>query len=291
MTRILEPKKSEPIRLIATQSGPRYRVVMTTSPQGAPRKQTTKTFNTLPEARRFVTDTRAALARGTFTAPSGVTLADLAAQWLKSKRDIRTKSLQGYETVLQPVLSRLGKRKAQSITRGDVDALVDWLIAHGGRAGTGYSHRSIVYTLGTLRQVLAYGVSSGILPSNPADGVKPPRKKKSDHKTVVPWELGELLQFRAVADSDEFAAAWRLTLCGLRRSEVLGLSWDEVDFEAGTVHVGWSRVQIGKGLTERDDTKSAASDRTIRPDDVHPGTMAMLRTLKPDLGHFLGSGM
>jgi integrase len=36
-----------------------------------------------------------------------------------------------------------------------------------------------------------------------------------------------------VADADEWAAGWRLTLCGLRRSEVLGMKWESVDLARG----------------------------------------------------------
>ncbi|GAB2991117.1 tyrosine-type recombinase/integrase [Nocardioides montaniterrae] len=280
MPRVLTPKQHEPIRLIETQSGPRYRVVIDIAPPGAKRKQCTKTFATLPEARRFVTETRDGLAKGTFTTPSKITLRALAEDWLQSRRDIRAKSIRGYADVLRPVMDRLGDRTAQSITRRDVDALVERLAANGGRDGSGYSHRTIVYTLGTLKQVLAYGVSTAVLSTNVATDVKAPRRRKGDRRTVVPWEPAELLAFRERADQDALAGAWRLTLCGLRRSEVLGLSWDDIDLDAGTVHIGWSRVAVGDGQTERDDTKSAAGDRTIRPDDVHPGTISLLRSLK-----------
>ena len=286
MPRIPLPKKHEPIRLIESKTGPRYRVVMDVNQSGAPRKQVTKTFTdpeparALSAARKFVTETKNQVSNGTFTTPSKVTVRQLAEAWLKSKRDIRAKSVRGYADVLRPILKRLGNRQAQSVNRHDVESLVEWLSTDGGRDGHGYSHRTVVYALGALKQVMAFGVSSGVLASNPAKEVKPPRRKKGDRKVVTPWEPAELLRFRESADRDALAAAWRLSLCGLRRSEVLGLSWDDVDLDAGTVHVGWSRVLVGKGHMERDDTKSPASDRTIRPDDVHPGTMALLRALK-----------
>lgn len=281
MPRLQEPKAHEPIRRVETAKGNRYRAVLDVSAKGSPRKQVTRTFDSLQEARYFVTETRARIAAGTFSAPNKLTLRDLAEDWLQSRNDIRTKSLRGYADVLRPILVRLGHRPVQGLTRRDVDDLVKWLGSEGRKDGGGYGHRSIVYALGTLKQVLAYGVVIGVLPSNPAQGVKAPRRKKGDRKIVVPWEPDELLRFRAVADEQPLAGVWRLTLCGLRRSEVLGLSWDDVDFDAGTVHVGWSRVLVGDGrATERDDTKSRASERTIRPDDVHAGTMALLRVLR-----------
>ena len=56
----------------------------------------------------------------------------------------------------------------------------------------------------------------------------------------------ELLHFREIP-SHEWAAAWRLTLCGLRRSEVLGMTWDCVDLERGEVKVEHGRVLLDHG--------------------------------------------
>jgi len=43
------------------------------------------------------------------------------------------------------------------------------------------------------------------------------------------WEPADLLRFREAADADDWAAGWRLTLCGLRRSEVMGMHWSSED--------------------------------------------------------------
>lgn len=284
MARIPQPKAHEPIRLIETKSGPRYRVVLDTSPKGAPRRQITRTLPTLGEARAFVTKTRAGLAAGNFTAPNKVTLRQLTEDWLRSRRDIREVSRNGYRSAITPILDRIGERPAQSITRPEIERLIERLEIEGGRRSKALSHRSIVYALGTLRQVLAFGVSVGVLAINPARDVKPRRKRKGDRRDVAVWEQDDLLRFREQVDADDAAwvrAAFRLTLCGLRRSEVLGLSWDAVDLDAGTVRIEASRVKTGKGYkTERDDPKSDASARTVAVETIHAGTVAALRNLR-----------
>ena len=276
MPRILQPRKDEPIRLVETHDGPRYRVVLTTSPKGAPRRQTTRTFDTLPEARKFVTQTRAQLARGEFAAPSKLTLSGLVRAWLASRRDIRSISLHRYETVLTPVLAHLGHRKAQSLTRRDVESVIERLVT------AGLSQRTIVYTLGALRQVLQFGVSDGALSQNVAKDVRAPRRKKGDRRVIRPWEPEELAKFRTAADAERlyYAVAFRLTLCGLRRSEVLGLAWEDVDLDAGTIKVKASRVAVGDGRVERDDAKSEASERTVPVEEIERGTVALLRALR-----------
>jgi integrase len=139
----------------------------------------------------------------------------------------------------------------------------------------------MVVTLGAIRQVLAYGISSGVVAVNVAASVKPPRKPHSDATAEEVWEPNELFKFREIADADEWSAGWRLTLCGLRRSEVLGLKWDAVDLDGGEITVKASRVLLDGGTrTVTDDPKSSASWRTVPVEEIQPGTVAQLRTLK-----------
>ena len=196
--------------------------------------------------------------------------------WLVSRRDIRPISLHRYETVLTPVLTHLGHRKAQSLTRRDVEGVIEHLVT------AGRSQRTIVYTLGALRQVLQFGVSDGTLPQNVAKDVRAPRRKKGDRRVIRPWEPEELAKFRTAADAEPlyYAVAFRLTLCGLRRSEVLGLAWEDVDLDAGTIKVRAGRVAVGDGRVERDDAKSEASERTVPVEEIERGTVALLRALR-----------
>lgn len=279
--RVARPKEHEPIRLVQTNSGPRYRAVVDIgSKADGGRRQVTRTFQTLTAARDFVSETRTDVARGTYNAPDRTTFEALCARWLDSRRDVREITLNGYRTVLKPVRARMGGRKAQGLTRSDVEALVTWLATHAGRTGNGVSHRTIVFTLGAVRQVLAYGVAEGLLPVNVADGVRAPRKTRADVRTVTVWEPSDLLKFRTTADADDLAAGWRLTLSGLRRSEVLGLRWTSVDLRAGTVTVEAGRVALDGKRTATDDPKSAASWRTVPVESMHTGTVALLKSLR-----------
>lgn len=278
--RVSKPREGEPIRLVSTRTGHRYRVVLDVgmTPDGR-RKQVTKTLDTLTGAREFVAAVRADVARGTFLAPDALTFDGLCARWLDSRRDVRERTRLGYEQVLKPVRGRIGHRKAQDLRRADVEALVSRLATDGGQRGKGLSQRSIVYTLGAVRQVLGYGVAEGLLSTNVAAGVKAPRRSRTDAREVVVWEPADLLIFRQVADADDWAAGWRLTLSGLRRSEVLGLRWSAVDLDAGTVTVEAGRVALDGKRTATDEPKSAASWRTVPVEAMHGGTVALLRSL------------
>ena len=281
--RVTKPRDDEPIRLVRTQTGIRYRAVIATGqhPDGR-RRQETRTFDTLREAREWVSETKLAVKRGDYIARDTITFDGLCTRWLASKRDVREVTRSNYTNVLKPVRSRLGHRKAQDLRRSDMEALVEWLATDGGQRGKGLSRVSIVYTMGRVHQALAYGVAEGLFAVNMADGVKAPRRKHSDDRELAVWELDDLLQFKAHADTDEWAAAWRLTLSGLRRSEVLGLRWSDVDLDAGTVTVRRGRVALDGSRSIVDDPKSSASWRTVPVEQVHPGSADLLRSLAKD---------
>jgi site-specific recombinase XerC len=208
-----------------------------------------------------------------------VTFDDLAQRWLDSRHDIREVTRLGYGYVLKAVREQLGQEKVQDLSRADIEAVIRKLEQRK------LSHRAIVCTLGSVRQVLAYGISSGLLSVNVTASVKAPRKQHSQAVVETrpkdePWPQEELLQFRAVADQDEWAACWRLTLCGLRRSEIMGMQWDCADLDHGEVKVEHGRVLLDGDRTATDDPKSTASRRTVPVEEIQPGTVALLRALK-----------
>lgn len=278
-----EAKPGYPIRKIKTKTGlVKYQVWMNTNPPGAPRQSVRRFFDGLPEAVAFVDHLRVEIADGRRVARDGITLRELAERWLATKDDVRSVSRSSYEGALKAILAEHGDRKVQSITRAEITRWkTDWPKT-GGIRGRGLSRRSIAVRLRLLNSVFAHAVKEKILLDNPADGIKPPRDSRTAKQaaekralTYRVWSPAELRQFIATADTDEYAALWRLTACGLRRSEVLGLEWSAIDFDAGTVEISQARV-----LDELEDPKSKHSGRTLRVEVMLPGTMAMLRALR-----------
>lgn len=280
--RITRPRPDEPIRLISNKSGMRYRAVVSTGTHAdGKRRQTTHTCGSLTEAREWVAETRRAVRTGQFAAPARVTFSDVADAWLTSHRDVRQVTLRNYGNVLKPARLRIGHRKVQDLSRSDIDGLVSWLAGEGGMRGKGLSRVSVVYTLGRVHQVLAYAVAEGLVLANVAEGVKAPRKRHEEAETeTAVWTPDEMLRFRQVADTHEWAAAWRLTLSGLRRSEVLGMRWRDVDLDAGTVTITQGRVLVDGKTTVIDAPKSAASWRIVSVEAMHAGTSVLLRSHK-----------
>lgn len=119
----------------------------------------------------------------------------------------------------------------------------------------------------TLRAALSQAVAEELITKNVAALVK---LRASRKKTGKAWDSDEARRFleSARADKDPMYAAWVLILVlGLRRGELLGLSWDDVDEDAGQLTIGWQLQRIRKQLLRRE-TKTQESDAVLPLPDI-----------------------
>lgn len=271
----------DPIKTITRGDGSkRYRFVVDIGRDAnGKRQQKTFTFDLKREARAEYDRIRHQARDGTYVGRWNGTVAEVIDAYLATalfEKEENTKV--AYATALKPARERLGSRRAQSITRDDIEALRDWLLAagrkRGGKVGTGLGAESVRGTLARLKAAFEQAVEDGRLIRNPAAYVKPPKVGKSRRDT---WSRDEVHQFLAVADNDRLAAAWRMTLYGMRRGEVLGLRWaEDIDMEAETVRIGQSRVLVsGRVLA-----KCPKSEHGYRTLPLDAELMAVLRALR-----------
>ena len=102
----------------------------------------------------------------------------------------------------------------------------------------------------------------GKLVRNVARLVKPPEHTPRERDT---WSKAEVRKFLVKASSDRLYVAWRLSLYGLRRGEVLGLRWSDVDLRPGpspsTRPGSWSST--GSVLKSPSPATASARSRSI----------------------------
>jgi integrase len=89
--------------------------------------------------------------------------------------------------------------------------------------------------------------------------------------TYTPEEIGKVLR---AADKDRAGHLWYLALTGLRRGEIAGLKWSDIDLDNGTLSVVRGRVQAGAGVVVEGDPKTRSSRRTLPLD---AGLVVVLR--------------
>jgi integrase len=159
------------------------------------------------------------------------------------------------------VFSRpLGDMRLQAIKSRDLEALYDALEREGKRDGSGLSPKTLRNLHGILHRAFEQAVKRGVLSGNPATGVQPLKVERPRH-TV--WSLSELHRFLAAVRDDDFLPGWLLlATTGMRRAEVLGLCWDDIDLDAHRVTVRWTLGTVDAKPTWKP-PKSKAAERTM----------------------------
>jgi integrase len=121
------------------------------------------------------------------------------------------------------------------------------------------SRRVIQAARDALRAALTHAVAEEEISKNVASLVKVPKPRR---RKIKPWSVAEAGRFLAdcAARDDHLFAAWMLVLClGLRRGEVLGLTWKSIDFETGELYVDHQIQRAGRQILHRE-TKTEESD-------------------------------
>jgi integrase len=258
-------RRVELARRAGTRPVVRYQLTVDTGVVNGKRKQLRRRYRTEKEARAALAEIQGQVTSGTYVQPSTLTVEQACADWLRSRHKIRPTTAAGYEYVLQPVHSELGALAVQDLSRRHIDELIvklrsGELVRPGGRARKKWSARSCNYMLGALSQVLAQLVAEGRLTRNVAALVDrvPGKAKKFD--TFTPDQVRTVLS--GIAD-DRNRHAWHLALAGLRRGEIAGQRWQDVDFEKRTLRIGATRVDVGGRAVDQDEPKTASAGRVL----------------------------
>lgn len=134
--------------------------------------------------------------------------------------------------------------------------------------------RTVAYLHAIIRSALTRAEKQGIIGHSPCRLVELPHSQRPE---IKPLTLDEAMHFLAVAGKDRFAVLWTLVLnTGLRQGELLGLRWQDINWERGTLTVGQT-LQFIDGRLETGRGKSDKSRRTI---PIPAGAAAALREWK-----------
>lgn len=111
-----------------------------------------------------------------------------------------------------------------------------------------------------LHRALGQAVRWGLIPRNIADLVDAPRVARKEMKVLTPEEVRRFLD---AAQGDRFYALYVVAItCGLRLGELLGLRWEDINFDEGTLQVR-RQLQWLKGGPQFTEPKTKHSRRTV----------------------------
>ena len=235
------------------------------------------------EAEKLLAIFIAEIEKGQFVAPSKLTLSDFVERWLRdyAETNLAPKTLFRYKQILDSrILPAMGHLKLEKIQPVHLLEFYNNLREEGirtdGKPGS-LSESTILYHHRLLSSILQDAMQWQIIASNPASRVKPPKAVKKQAACYDEIQTAALLE---AANKEPLRYTVLITLAvatGLRRGELMGLEWKDINFEKGTLEVRQASQYLpGKGLFTKD-PKTETSKRII---SVPTSVMAFLKQYK-----------
>ena len=235
------------------------------------RKQVSETVHGVKrDAQRTLRERLASIDKGIYIERTGQTVVEYLNQWLEShSSNISIRTQVGYTTCIRRFSKYLSTVPLQKMRPEHIQSAYDKMLDDG------LSSRTVLHSHRVLSQALKDAVKWGLIIYNPADSITPPRVIKKDTGT---WDAVTIKTFLEAASNSKYREAFSLAaLTGLRRSELAGLMWSDIDFKTGRLKVVRTRQRIyGHGIVEGQ-PKTHRSRRSVA---LIPSAVSVLESLK-----------
>ncbi|WP_422447874.1 tyrosine-type recombinase/integrase [Thermoanaerobacterium sp. DL9XJH110] len=140
------------------------------------------------------------------------------------------------------------------------------------------SASTVLYHHRVIHKALKQAVKWQFISHNPADNVEPPSANKSDFTVLSAEHIDKLIQYLKEQNHILYIPVLLAVMTGMRRGEICGLQWPDIDFNTGTLQIKRQLQRINGELVLRE-TKTAGSRRPISLDDI---TISLLKEYRQE---------
>lgn len=236
-------------------------------------KQKSITGKTQAEVAQKLRKITAEIDGGDYREPSKLTVASWLDTWLADYcGSIKPRTKDSYEAIVNTHLKpSIGKIKLDRLTPADIQHLCNNLHRDNGKEPL--SNKTIKNVHGTLHRALQKAVEIGLINRNPADLTELP---KVVQKEIHPLDDELTMAFLCAIENDPYRDIFKVDLfTGMRSGEILGLPWNAVDFEKGSITIKQQLQMVRKSNGQYTiATPKNGKSRTIFP---APAVMAILK--------------
>lgn len=212
----------------------------------------------LPDAKKALRDKRYEVEHGLYSKEKAILFDAWFVEWLDvyKKADCKESTINLYKNVYNRYIKKIfGKKQVKNLRADMIQKFIN-------KAATERS-KTVASTINfLLYDSLRQAARNGIISKNPMENTTPPKFKDSKKGKALSADIEK--QFLEVAKESYYYPLYRMaSLTGMRIGEVLGLQWQDVDFEHGEIHITHTLCYVpGKGQY-LDTPKSKASRRII----------------------------
>lgn len=265
------------IKRLPGGKGWRARPTLGTDPVTGKQVRPTKVFRTKGQAAQWVTEQRQQWAAATWAPKSSQTFDEVADHWLKLREadpSIGPNTVRADRESLAYARRAFGAVPVQKLTPA---ALADWSATLTGKGGKALAPATKRRAIVRLKSVTVHAKRMRWLTYDPSADLAAPEQKAvtaTDADDIwTPEQMGMFLDHVA---AHRLAGCFALTLLGLRREEVGGLRWCDVNLEAGALRIRQARVDVnGRDMIVRTKT-----DRSARDLPLPPRELSMLKAMR-----------
>ncbi len=187
---------------------------------------------------------------GAYVEPARMSVGEFFDRWLAdyAKPKVSSKTFERYQEMIDGhIRPALGAYLLPKLAPLHIQSFYSRALASGRKDGRGgLSAQSVVHFHRVLHKALAQAVKWQLLARNPVDAVEPPRAERKEMRALDEDETARLLGL--LEGNRLYAPVLLAVTTGLRRGEILGLRWSDVDLKAGTLTVVQSLEQTKDGL-------------------------------------------
>lgn len=227
------------------------------------RKYKTAYGYTQSQADAKAQEIKIALGKGLDVMAASETFEDWAEHWIKIKStEVADSQKNVYKSVIEHVKRYIGKFPITKIRTADIQEIILAYAEENPNTKKPASKKMLETIKGTISQVYELAIQNRVTDFNPATYVKIPNMYKPMQRRAL--TAGEQ---QWIIDSDDSHNAKRAAMImmysGLRRGELIPLTWSDIDLENGTIDVNKSAVARNNKFTIKPGGKTDASTRTI----------------------------
>ena len=250
-------------------------------PDGKPRRHLETVRGRKGDAQRHLTELLSSLDKGIYTPPGKLTVADLLNQWLQGyvRTNCSIRTIESYQAIIEKrLIPALGHHQLRHLNQQMIQA-------YYSEACEKLSSRTVHHQHRVLSQALKYGVRQGYLGRNPCDLVDPPSPQGKSMRTLTQSEVIDLLI--SAQDNYYYPVIYMAVSSGLRRAELLGLRWRDIDIASRLISVNQTLYK-SHGICQFNLPKTKRSGRTVAMTSKLAEFLGEYRLEREQLYHQLG---